>query len=168
MPWNWFKPSSKTFLLTVPRQYLFCGSFILFLYCVCYAFVRVCSLIPCGHLLGKVWPLGIRLWCLIVILSLFHWYPGSVWFLIVSITDLCTLSYFFYMFVDRIKENGVCCLWTMKQTDKINILYFQPQWLIPESLYTCYRCQTHRTNTLINHHHGLFCPFYKEYHICKT
>ena len=32
---------------------------------------------PCGHLLGKVWPLGFRLWCLTVSLSLSRWYPGS-------------------------------------------------------------------------------------------
>ena len=145
VPWNWFKHSSKIFLLTVPRQYQFCGPFILFLSCVCYAFVCVCSLIPCGHLMGKVWPLGTRLWCLIVSLSLFHWYPGSVWFLLVSITDLCTLSYFFYIYADRIKENGVCCLGTMKQTNKINILYFQPQWLIPECLQTCYQCMINLT-----------------------
>ena len=37
----------------------------------------VCLLMPCGHLLGKGWPLGYRLWCLIVTLSLSHWYPGS-------------------------------------------------------------------------------------------
>ena len=53
------------------------GSFMLFLSCFCYAFVRVCLLMPCGHLLGKSWPLGSRLWCLIVKLSLSHWYPGS-------------------------------------------------------------------------------------------
>ena len=38
--------------------------------------MHVCLLIPCGHLLGKGWPLGSRLWCLIVPLSLYHWYPG--------------------------------------------------------------------------------------------
>ena len=43
----------------------------------CYAFMHVCLLMPCGHLLGKGWPLGSRLWCLIVTLSLSHWYPGS-------------------------------------------------------------------------------------------
>ena len=48
-----------------------------FLYCVCYAFVCVCLYVPCGHLLGKGWPLGSRLWCLTVSLSLSHWYPGS-------------------------------------------------------------------------------------------
>ena len=26
---------------------------------------------------GKRWPLGSRLWCLTVGLSLSHWYPGS-------------------------------------------------------------------------------------------
>ena len=43
----------------------------------CYAFMRVCLLMRCGHLLGKDWPLGSRLWCLIVKLSVSHWYPGS-------------------------------------------------------------------------------------------
>ena len=43
----------------------------------CYAFMHVCLLMPRGHLLEKGWPLGSRLWCLIVTLSLSHWYPGS-------------------------------------------------------------------------------------------
>ena len=76
-PWNWLKPSSKIFLLPVPRQYFFCESFMFFLACVCYAFMHVCLFVPCGHLLGKGWPLGSSLWCLIVSLSLSHWYPGS-------------------------------------------------------------------------------------------
>ena len=44
---------------------------------VCYAFMLVCLLLPCGHLLGKGWPVCSRLRCLIVTLSLSHWYPGS-------------------------------------------------------------------------------------------
>ena len=47
-----------------------------FLSCVCYAFVCVCLYVSCGHLLGKGWPLGSRLF-LTVSLSLSHWYPGS-------------------------------------------------------------------------------------------
>ena len=43
----------------------------------CYAFMHICLLMHCGHLLGKSWPFGSRLWCLIVKLSLSHWYPGS-------------------------------------------------------------------------------------------
>ena len=69
-------PSSKINLLTVPRRYFFCGSFMFFLSCVCFVFVCVCLLVPCGHLLGKEWPLGSRLWYLTVRLSLSHWYSG--------------------------------------------------------------------------------------------
>ena len=43
----------------------------------CYAFASVCLFVPCGHLLGKDWPLGSLLWCIIVSLSLSHWYSGS-------------------------------------------------------------------------------------------
>ena len=42
----------------------------------CYPFMHVCLLMPCDHLMGKGLPLGSRLWCLIVTLSLFTWYPG--------------------------------------------------------------------------------------------
>ena len=76
-PLNQFYPSSKIFLLTVPWRCFFCGPFILFLSYLYYVFMCVCLLMPCGHLLGKGWPLGSRLWCLIVKLSLSHWYPGS-------------------------------------------------------------------------------------------
>ena len=85
-PLKRFKPSSKIFLLTVPRSCFFCGSFMFFLSWFCYAFVHVCLLMLCGYLLGKGWPLGSRLWCLIVKLSLSHWCPWSMWCLIVSLT----------------------------------------------------------------------------------
>ena len=93
-PEDRFKPSSKIFLLTGARRCFFWGSFMLFLSWFCFAFVRVCLLMPCVQLLGKDWPLGSRLWCLILNLSLSHWYPGSGERLIVSIPDLCSLSYF--------------------------------------------------------------------------
>ena len=32
-------------------------------YVLCLSCFRVCSLLPCGHLLGKGWPLGSCLWC---------------------------------------------------------------------------------------------------------
>ena len=48
--------------------------------------VCVCLVVTCC-------PLGSRLWCLAVSLSLSHWYPGSGVNLIVSIPDLCTLTY---------------------------------------------------------------------------
>ena len=58
-PWNWFKPSSKIFLLTVPRRYFFCGSF-MFFSVLCFSCFCVCSLLPCGHMLGMGWPLPSR------------------------------------------------------------------------------------------------------------
>ena len=49
-----------------------------FLSCVYFAFVRVCLFVPSGHLLCH-FPVGIL---------------GQVWYLIVSIPDLCNLTFF--------------------------------------------------------------------------
>ena len=65
-----------------------------FLSCVCYAFVCVCLSVPCGHLLGKGLPLGSRLWCITMSCHFPIGILGQVWYLIVSIPDLCTLTYF--------------------------------------------------------------------------
>ena len=47
-------------------------------FCLVFAMPLYTSVyVPCGHLLGKGWPLGSRLWCLTLSLLLFHWYPGS-------------------------------------------------------------------------------------------
>ena len=88
---NRFKPSSKIFLLTAPRGCFFCGSFVISVL-FCYAFIDVCLLMPCDHLLGKSWPLGFCLWCLIVTLSLSHWYPGSG--VVLNCIDSWSLPYF--------------------------------------------------------------------------
>ena len=65
-----------------------------FLSCVCYAFLRVCLYVPCGYLLGKDSPLGSPL----IVVSNCH-FPigimGQVGYLIVSIPDLCNLTYFY-------------------------------------------------------------------------
>ena len=52
-----------------------------FLSCVCYAFVSVCLYVPCGHLLGKGWPLGSRLWCptVFVTFPLVSWVRCGTW-----------------------------------------------------------------------------------------
>ena len=46
-----FKPSSKIFLLTVPRQYFFSGSFALFISCVSHALssVHCCFVVTLGE-----------------------------------------------------------------------------------------------------------------------
>ena len=41
------------------------------------AFLFLSGICALGHLLGKGWPLGSRLWCLAMSLLLSHWYPGS-------------------------------------------------------------------------------------------
>ena len=66
----------------------------LFLSCFCYASMRVCLLTPCGHMLGKGWPLGFRLWCLLWSCHFPIGILNQVWCLIVSIPDLCPLSYY--------------------------------------------------------------------------
>ena len=64
-PLNRFKPSSKIFYWPFQGGTSFvdllCFCSVLCLLC----FVRVCLYVLCGHLLGKGWPLGSRLWCLL-------------------------------------------------------------------------------------------------------
>ena len=77
--------------------------YVFVLACVCYVFVCVCLYVLCGHHLGKGWLLGSRLWCLCVC----H-FPigilGQVWYLIISIPDLCTLTYF-YKCIQKCQQN---------------------------------------------------------------
>ena len=77
-----------------------------FLFCVCYTLLRVCLYVPCGHMLGKGWPLGSRFWCPTVSLSLSIGILGQVWYLIVSIPDLCTFTYFARL---RGTFDSLCC-----------------------------------------------------------
>ena len=70
---------------------IFYGFFsVLRLLCLC-AHLFLCALWSPA---GKGLTLGPRLWCLTVNLSLSHWILGPVWYLIVSIPDFCTLTYF--------------------------------------------------------------------------
>ena len=64
-----------------------CVIYVLCLSCFC-----VCSLLPCGHLLGRADLLFVMFNCV------FDTFPcgiqGKVWYLIVFIPDPCPLSYF--------------------------------------------------------------------------
>ena len=93
-PLNRFKPSSKIFYW--PFQG---GTSFVDLLCFCSVlcllyFVRVCLYVLCGHLQGKGWPLGSRLWCLLWVCHFPIGILGQVWYLIVSIPDLCNLITF--------------------------------------------------------------------------
>ena len=86
-PVKYFTDRSKAVLLL----WIF---YVFVLSCVCYVFGRVCLYVLCGHLLGKDWPLGSRLWCQLWVCHFPIGILGQVWYLIVSIPDLCTLTYF--------------------------------------------------------------------------
>ena len=60
-PWNWFKPSSKIFFMDRSKAVLLLW-IICVIYVLCLSCFRVCSLLPCDHLLGMDWPLGSCLW----------------------------------------------------------------------------------------------------------
>ena len=93
-PLNRFKPSSKIFYWPFQGGTSFvdllCFGSVLCLLC----FVRVCLYVLRGHLLGKGWPLGSRLWCLLWVCHFPIGILCQVWYLIVSIPDLCNLTYF--------------------------------------------------------------------------
>ena len=79
-PQNWFKSSSKK--NTDRFKLVLLVWIICVIYVLCLSCFHVCSLLPCGHLLGKCWPLGPCLWCLIVFLSLSHmvyWVRCGTW-----------------------------------------------------------------------------------------
>ena len=74
--WNRFKPSSKIFNWPFQGS----NSFVDHLCYLCLVFVmfsRVCSLLPCDYLLGKGWPLGSWLWCLLWFYYFPIWYPRT-------------------------------------------------------------------------------------------
>ena len=91
------KPSSKIFYWPFQGGTSFvdllCFCSVLCLLC----FVRVCLYVLCGHLLGKGWPLGSRLWCLLWVCHFPIGILGQVWYLIVAIPDLCTITYFYHL-----------------------------------------------------------------------
>ena len=85
------------FLLNFARLCVFCGSFFVICYGVCLSYCLVCSLQLCSHLLGK----GCHLCSFVCdfFLCLFH-FPiliCQVCNLIVSIPNLCLLSYYVYI-----------------------------------------------------------------------
>ena len=75
-PWNRFKPSSKIFLLIVPRRYFFCGPFVLFKSCVSHAFapVHCCLAVTCWEMADLPALVG-DVYCMFCYFTM--WYPGS-------------------------------------------------------------------------------------------
>ena len=115
-PLNRFKPSSKIFYWPFQGGTSFvdllCFCSVLCLLC----FVRVCLYVLRGHLLGKGWPLGSRLWCLLWVCHFPIGILGQVWYLIVSIPDLCNLTYF--------KYPGKYFYWPFQDTSLVDHLWY--------------------------------------------
>ena len=83
----------------------------MFLFCLVFAMfcarLFICALwSPAG---GGGWPLGSRLWCLLWVCRFPIGVLGQVWYFIVSIPDLCTITYFvlivYYIWYKTFIEN---------------------------------------------------------------
>ena len=90
----------------IPRRYFFCGSFVLFMSCVCHAFATVhcCLVVTC-------WERADLLF--VMFNCAFVPFPcgtlGQVWHLIVLIAGLCRLSYFKF----RLGQIRLLFCWTL-------------------------------------------------------
>ena len=101
---NMFMPSS--YLLTDRSKavlllwiiFVICGS------CLSLRYYLVCSLQPCGHLLGKDWPLG----SLVCFVTFPYGVLGQVWYLIASSPDLCLLPFFLVSYAGYMYRLSSC------------------------------------------------------------
>ena len=107
-----FKPSSKIVILTVPMLCFFCGSFVLFTICLVFVMLLPLFITALWSPTGK----GLTSWLSFEMLNCVSvtfqcGILGQVWLLIVSITDLYHLFYFYRespaYFEDQI--NGLDC-----------------------------------------------------------
>ena len=92
-----FKPSCNV-LRTISGRASFVDHF--FVFCVSLPYCFVCFLQPFGHLLGKRWLLDSLVFYvfLCVLFSLSHYSAlGHVWYLVVSIPNLCFFPFFAYL-----------------------------------------------------------------------
>ena len=93
-PLNMFKPSSDFILLTVPRRCFFCGSFCV-IYVSRFVFTVPCSLVITGWERADLLALPLVFDISLCFVSFPYGGSGQVWYLIVSIPDLCLLLYFY-------------------------------------------------------------------------
>ena len=123
-PWNRLKPSSKRFVLTVPRWYFFCGPFVF----LCLVFVLLS-----GLFIAALWsPEGKwrTSWLSFVILLWFCYfpisYPGTCVVLdcIDSWSMLSFLLYFKFIFLISQPKH---MLWVLKRTVSVRQFFWAPK-----------------------------------------
>ena len=129
------KPSSKIFLLAVPRRYFFCGSFVLCISCVCHAFASVyCCLVVTWRERADLLALVCDVNCDFVTFP--FGILGQVWYLIVLISDPWCLSYFvfgpcFFMYYLIVSSSFVTSRWgwgSLFSHPRSGFLMFLPVW----------------------------------------
>ena len=95
---TWLKNNIYHYQWTWNVEIFWMSSFVF--YCVlCFSCFHICSLLPCGHLLGKGWPVGSCWWCLLYFCYFSMWYPGSGVVLGCIVSWSFCLSYF--ILIDR-------------------------------------------------------------------
>ena len=96
-------------LLIIPSRCFLCGSFLLFVFRVYLLYCHVCSLQPCGHLLGRT---DLSALMCVMFSSVFVTFPydapGQVWYLNVSIPVLYLLTYFSK--TEQGQDNTLSCI----------------------------------------------------------
>ena len=85
-------------LLTVPRRYFFCVSFMVF-FCLVFVMPLCASVYLC--LVATCWE-RTRLRCITVSLSLSHWYPGSG--VVLDYIDSYSLHPYFIVIYDLVND----------------------------------------------------------------
>ena len=88
-PWKRFSPPVKYFLLTIPRRYFFCGSFVFFVSCVSHAFASVhCGLVVTCWERADLLALVGDVYCILLLSHVVSWVRCGTWlyrFLILAI-----------------------------------------------------------------------------------
>ena len=109
-PLNRLKPSSKIVLLTVPRRYFLCGSFVFFVlvFLILSRLFIAALWSPSRKGLTSCLLLVSCWWCLLY----FCYFP--MWYLIVSFSDLCRPSYFLSLRSLSVYKDISCYLNNMK------------------------------------------------------
>ena len=146
-PWNRSKPSSKIFLLTIPRRCFFCGSYNT-LFLSCFVILSCASVYWC--LVVTSWEKAELLALVCDVLLWSRHFPigilGQLWCLVVSIPDLCP---FFFTLVKSLiyedKKHGlVCGIWLWYFLIILTWFYFLQQINIQKLIWhrrkkTCIR-----------------------------
>ena len=151
-PLNRFKPSSKIFYWPFQGGTSFvdllCFCSVLCLLC----FVRICVYVLCGHLLGKGWPLGSRLCCLLWVCHFPIGILGQVWYLIVSIPDLCNLTYFeCQTAIFGLSSNVKIGFWMLKNVIRPDLECQKGFWMSKYDIPLQFECQNSILNVKIRY-----------------